>query len=56
MGASNFVRADYVEMRLAKIEERLRRLEQVVATLVKQPFQPRTLEPKPGTQNWKPLK
>lgn len=55
MGASNFVRADYLEMRLQKIEERLERLEQIVATLVKQPIQPRTIEPKPGTQNWKPL-
>lgn len=44
-GASNFVRADYLEMRLLKIEERLDRLEQIVASLTRQPFQPRTIRP-----------
>lgn len=48
MGASNFVRADYLEMRLQKIEERLERLEQIIAGLTKPPlpFPPKTIEPK----------
>lgn len=40
-GASNFVRADYVEMRLQKIEERLARLEAIVESMIPQPFQPK---------------
>ncbi|MFH0817690.1 MAG: hypothetical protein V1909_03585 [Candidatus Micrarchaeota archaeon] len=44
MGASNFVRSDYVEMRLQKIEERLDRLERIVESLRGPPIMPRTIQ------------
>lgn len=48
--ASNFIKADYLEMRLSKIEERVERLEQIVANLTRSPpqspFPPRTIEPR----------
>ena len=44
MGASNFVRADYVEMRLQKIEERLDRLERIIESFVRPPIMPRTIQ------------
>lgn len=43
-GASNFVRADYLEMRLARIEERLDRLEKMVEGITNLPFRPRTIQ------------
>ena len=43
MGASNFVRADYVEMRLQKIEERLDRLERMIESILRPPMMPRTI-------------
>ncbi len=39
----NFVRTDYLEMKLNKIEERLDRLEQIIFSLTRQPFQPRNI-------------
>ncbi|MDD5337617.1 MAG: hypothetical protein PHS02_03990 [Candidatus ainarchaeum sp.] len=42
-GASNFVRSDYVEMRLQKLEERLERLERIVESFTRPPFSPRTI-------------
>ncbi|MBU0586323.1 hypothetical protein KJ780_02325 [Candidatus Micrarchaeota archaeon] len=44
MGASNFVRSDYLEMRLLKIEERLDRLEKIVESIVRPPMGPRTIQ------------
>ena len=44
MGASNFVRSDFVDMRLQKIEERLDRLERIVESLANVPFRPRTIQ------------
>lgn len=43
----NFVRSDYLEMRLEKIEERLERIEQILASLTRTPppFPPRTIRP-----------
>lgn len=41
----NFVRTDYLEMRLTKIEERLDRIEQILAPMPRQPMQPRTIIP-----------
>ncbi|VVB97918.1 Uncharacterised protein [uncultured archaeon] len=42
----NFVRTDYLEMRLEKIEQRLEKIEQTLANLARPPpFQPRTIRP-----------
>ena len=44
----NFVRADYLEMRLEKIEERLERLERMLQSLLphpQEPISPRTIRP-----------
>jgi hypothetical protein len=44
MGASNFVRADFVEMRLAKIEARLERLERIIESMgTTPPIRPRQI-------------
>ncbi|MFA5077050.1 MAG: hypothetical protein WC488_01345 [Candidatus Micrarchaeia archaeon] len=42
-GASNFVRADYVEMRLQKLEERINKLERMIESFTRPPFAPRTI-------------
>lgn len=43
IGPSNFIKSDYIEIRLEKIEERLAKLERMVESIIPQPFyfQPR---------------